>query len=172
MITMFSNPAPTNYVWQPLFRHMDEMLDVLSALHADRKDPLIATPRCDFQETEDLYVMNFDIPGVKREDLVIELVGNRLQIAGERKFETSGNRRPTVFRQNIELPTGIQLEHVVADLTDGVLKLAVQKPVSIKPTKIKVGDGTAKGFLKNLLGTDKKIEVKKTTTETAEVVAG
>lgn len=43
------------------------------------------SPLADIEEQDDAYVVKVELPGVKREDISIELVGNELTIAGELK---------------------------------------------------------------------------------------
>lgn len=44
-------------------------------------------PSCDVNETKDHYLVSFDMPGVKKEDIKIEVQGNELVISGERQRE-------------------------------------------------------------------------------------
>lgn len=177
MVQMFSIFEPVNYVAsrRALLRQMDEIFDVIATAVDEKVSVSTHTPRFAFRETDDMFVLNLDIPGVQREDLNIELIGNQLQISGQRKYEDSYGKRTSSFRQGFNLPEGVQTEHIAADLKDGVLELAIQKPAAVKPTKIKIGDGAAKGFLKNLLGTDKKskdaVDVKNASPEAVEVRA-
>ena len=47
-------------------------------------------PSFDVKETADAYVFTADMPGIRREDLDIQLAGNRLSISGRREVESSG----------------------------------------------------------------------------------
>ena len=44
-------------------------------------------PACDFHETKDYYFFSFDVPGVKKEDINIELNDGTLHISGEKRDE-------------------------------------------------------------------------------------
>lgn len=174
MVQFYPNYESRFGLWSPVLRHLDDMLDVMSHT-ADPRTSMSSTQnlRFDYFETDELYIMNIDVPGVAREDLQVELEGNSLHLAGQRKHEGKSGARITSFSQRIHLPEGVQSEHIAADLKDGVLRLAIQKPAAQRPTKIKIGDGPAKGFLKNLLGNEKKtsetIDVKKSKTETVAI---
>lgn len=156
MLMMLSKDVePTNHLFlPPLFRQIGEMLGTC-ALHPSNTSAYV------LEETDDTYVMSFDVPGVQREDLNIELLGNRLQISGERK----GSNKSSSFQHLFMLPEGIQADGIAADLKDGVLKLCIQKPASVKSIKIKIGEDLSKtNFLKNLIGEKKgkdSIEIKK-----------
>src|SRR4051812_23394210 len=45
-------------------------------------------PACDVEETESYFLLSFDLPGVKKEDLKIDLHDNLLTVSGERKEQT------------------------------------------------------------------------------------
>lgn len=156
------DPATYGF-WRPLLRQLDEMFDSqTSSQDRSQRDAWGSdfSPSFEADETDSHYVMSFDIPGVHREDLNIELIGNRLLVSGERKSEGRKNsRRFGRFQQAFTLPDGISADGIVAEHKDGVLRLALRKPEASRPTKIKIADGTAQnrngGFFKNLVG-DKK----------------
>ena len=43
------------------------------------------TPLADVEETDEAYVVEVELPGVKREDVSVEVAGRRLTVSGERK---------------------------------------------------------------------------------------
>src|SRR5215216_2610647 len=79
--------------WEPLrefeqvTERMREMLD--RTFGGFGWSPLLQegawSPLVDIEETDDAYVVEAEVPGVKREDVNIELVGNELTITGEIK---------------------------------------------------------------------------------------
>lgn len=160
MLPMFTRDfEPTSYgLWRPLLRQLDEMFDATQNSNArgqwdqTRSD---FAPNVDIEETDDHYLLSFDVPGVRRDDLSIELTGNRLVVAGERKSEgKNAAGRYGKFQRLFTLPDGVSAEGIEAECKDGVLRLAVQKPSAAKTAKIKINDGSGKsaGFLKNLIG--------------------
>lgn len=92
------------------------------------------SPLADIEEQDDAYVVKVELPGVKREDISIELVGNELTIAGELKEEQrkgvvrKGMRRFGRFSYRVALPNQVDPDKVDAKLQDGVL--AVHAPKS------------------------------------------
>lgn len=106
-------------------------------------------PTCDVEETDSHYLMSFDLPGVKKEDIHVDLRENELTVSGERKEEreeknknrTRSERFYGVFERTFVLPRAIQADKVDATYSDGVLRLAVPKADSVKAQKITVGDG-------------------------------
>lgn len=115
------------------------------------------TPACDIAETENAFLLNFDIPGLKKEDIHIEVKGHQLAISGERKREdeTKNNGFHRVersfgkFTRSFDLPEGTNTDVIEASYENGVLKVAIPKAESKKARKIEIGE-TPKGFLKNL----------------------
>jgi HSP20 family protein len=102
------------------------------------------SPLVDLEETDDAYVVEADLPGVKREDVNIELVGNELAITGELKeSERKGTirrraRRTGRFDYRLSLPSHVDAEKVEASLSDGVLKLRVPKSERAQRRRIEI----------------------------------
>jgi len=102
------------------------------------------TPRADLEETDDSYVLEVELPGVKKKDINIEVFGRRLVISGERpEHERSGwLRRQTRawgrFRYEVTLPESVDEQGVEARLRDGVLHVRVGKSTSGQRRRIEV----------------------------------
>ena len=104
-------------------------------------------PSFDVEETADAYQFIADMPGIRREDLELNLAGNRLTISGKR--ETQGNhengkyyaqeRSFGTFTRSFSLPEEVESTRVAAELKDGVLHLLVPKSPEVRPQKIKIG---------------------------------
>jgi HSP20 family protein len=106
------------------------------------------TPVLDVRETEDDYLVMVDLPGVKSQDVSIEVNEQVLTISGSRApVETEAQlvERPYgSFVRNLTLPKGVDSEQIKADYSDGVLALHIPKPAEIKPKKIAIGAGSLK----------------------------
>jgi len=106
------------------------------------------TPVLDVRETEDDYLVMVDLPGVKSQDVSIEVNEQVLTISGSRApVETEAQlvERPYgSFVRNLTLPKGVDSEQIKADYSDGVLALHIPKPAEIKPKKIAIGAGSQK----------------------------
>jgi HSP20 family protein len=91
------------------------------------------SPLVDIEEADDAYVVEADLPGVKHEDVNIELVGNELMITGETKErEHKGtvrkrSRRTGRFEYRVSIPDQIDAERIEANLAEGVLTVRVPK---------------------------------------------
>ena len=94
------------------------------------------------REEDDAYILSALVPGLKAEDLNIQVLDDVLLIEGDYKMEEAGyllNELPSgSFTRTLRLPTVIDAEHVEARITDGVLNLQLPKAESARPKKIKI----------------------------------
>jgi HSP20 family protein len=101
-------------------------------------------PAVDIEELEDAYVVEAEVPGVKREDVNIEMSGNELTISGEIKVrEREGiirrrTRRVGEFEFRVVLPNEVNAEAIDAKLNDGVLTVRIPKAEHAQRRRIEV----------------------------------
>lgn len=101
-------------------------------------------PAVDIEEQDDVYVVEAEAPGVKREDVNIEVTGNELFISGEvkeRKREgviRRQTRRVGRFEFRVTLPGELDPEGVDAKLNDGVLTVRIPKAQRMQRRRIEV----------------------------------
>jgi len=93
-------------------------------------------------EQDDAFVLSALVPGLKAEDLNIQVLENVVSIEGEYKTADTEyllNELPRgSFRRALRLPTEIQAEKVEAKITDGVLTLNLPKAESSRPKRINI----------------------------------
>lgn len=146
-----SETAPER--WEP-FTELDQMTDRMRRMLEQTFGrfgapvrPGAATgwvPFVDIEEQDDAYVVEADLPGIKREDVNIEIVGNELMITGELKEpERKGivrrsTRRTGRFEYRVALPEQVDADSVEAKLTDGVLTLRVPKSQRAQRRKVEI----------------------------------
>jgi HSP20 family protein len=104
------------------------------------------SPRMDIREVDDRYVLALDLPGVKLDDVRIELEGDFLVISGTRQWtsDSEGERYHRVertfgeFRRSVRLPRDVQREQIAAEYTDGVLSVELPKAKPSSTRKIEI----------------------------------
>ena len=106
------------------------------------QEPEYRSLNVNVREEDDTYVLSALVPGLKAEDLNIQVLENVVSIEGEYRAEETeyllselprGN-----FRRALRMPVEIQADKVEAKITDGVLTLSLPKAESAKPKKINV----------------------------------
>jgi HSP20 family protein len=107
------------------------------------------TPLLDVRETDEDYLVLVDLPGVKSEDVSLEVHAQVLTIAGSRAPAGTGEPQLTErpygsFVRSLTLPKGVDAETIVADYKEGVLELRIPKPSEVKPKKIAISSGAQK----------------------------
>jgi HSP20 family protein len=104
------------------------------------------TPSLNVSETDDGYEVSVELPGLKPDDVKVELSAGSLSISGEKqeKEEEKGKtfhrieRRHGEFRRTIQLPGAVQDDKVEAKFENGVLTIEVPKSEEVKPKRVEV----------------------------------
>jgi HSP20 family protein len=102
------------------------------------------TMAADIRENEREYTFQFDVPGVKVDDLEITLANRVLAVRGARHFEGGENEKVARgrphgrFAVSYSLPDSIEGEKMTADLADGVLTIRVPKHPKAQPRRIPI----------------------------------
>ena len=93
-------------------------------------------------EEDDVYVLSALVPGIKSDELNIQVLEDVVRIEGEYRMDDSKyliRELPNgSFLRTLRLPAPIDAEHVEADITDGVLTLRLPKAESARPKQIKI----------------------------------
>ena len=103
-------------------------------------------PLINLTEDKDKYYVRAELPGVKSDELDIQVTGNNLAISGERKFaaEEEGaryhrrEREAGTFSRMIGLPGEVDTNKVDANIKDGILTIEVSKAEIAKPKQISI----------------------------------
>jgi HSP20 family protein len=106
-------------------------------------------PPMDLVETEDHFVLRADLPGLREEDVKIELEDNVLTISGERRAEHEERKEGYyrversfgTFARSLALPEGVSAEGIEAKFDRGVLEVSIPKPEQRKPHRVTIGVG-------------------------------
>lgn len=107
------------------------------------EQPRVNSLRVNIHEADDAYTLYALVPGLKAEDLNIQVLENVVSIEGAYKSDENSefvvNEIPQGdFRRTLRMPSEINAEKVEAKIVDGVLTLTLPKAESAKPKKIKV----------------------------------
>lgn len=140
--------------WDPLRGTLLRM-DPLRMVREMFQDPFATTgllaetmfrPNLDVTETNDAFMINADLPGVRDEDLDVSVMGNRLTVTGRREAEEvqEGDRYVALersygsFSRSFVLPDSADLENIQAELNNGVLRIKVPKRGEMQGRKIAI----------------------------------
>lgn len=103
---------------------------------AAQSETLAWSPKIDVFETDKRLVTRVDLPGMKKEDVSVEVSDGHLVLSGERKHERE-EKKDNVYRSELEygsfyravpLPEGVKAEDVKATFADGVLEVSIPLP--------------------------------------------
>ncbi|KAK1409406.1 hypothetical protein QVD17_35932 [Tagetes erecta] len=126
-------------IWDP-FQGISSVLSNLP--DSSRETAAIANARVDWKETAEAHVFKADLPGLKKEEVKVEVEDGRvLQISGERSKESEEKndkwhrieRSSGKFFRRFRLPENAKLEQVKATMENGVLTVTVPKAEEKKP---------------------------------------
>jgi len=139
--------------WDP-FRDLESLQEDVNRLFQEsmarprREAPAarVWAPPVDVVEDDDKIVVKAELPGMKREDIDIELSGEQLTIRGERKFESEEKKDNYVrieraygqFQRTFTIGVPVKSDQVKAAYKDGLLEVTIPKSEEIKPKKVDV----------------------------------
>jgi HSP20 family protein len=103
-------------------------------------------PRMDVFEKDGTIVVKVELPGLKKEDVLVQVVGEELVISGESKAEKEVKehdyyrceRSVGRFYRRLLLPAGTTAGQITATLTDGVLEVQIPEASAAKPAATQV----------------------------------
>ena len=103
-------------------------------------------PRVDIVEVNGTYELTADLPGLKKDDIKIEIHDNVLTLRGEKKLEEEKKdknyrlceRYFGEFVRTFTLPENVNKDGIEAEFKDGVLTVAIPKVEKAKPKQIEV----------------------------------
>ena len=122
---------PNNDVFSRSFN--DVMDEFFSTAASYKKDNFM--PSVDVSETDKQFEISVELPGVKKEDITVDLEKGRLTISGERKFNNNeeGKNYHRVesqygtFSRSFYLPDTIAEDTIIAKYDNGILQITIDK---------------------------------------------
>ena len=142
-----TSPRPIRR-WDP-FREFEQLQEEMGRLMQSVWSPANGdggawTPFADIEETDDAWVIEAELPGVNRDDIVVELQGDELVISGDvKERERRGllrrrARRTGRFEYHVTLPGAMDEDKIEAKLHDGILTVRIPKTEQARPRRIEV----------------------------------
>ncbi|KAG6631347.1 18.1 kDa class I heat shock protein-like [Carya illinoinensis] len=127
-------------IWDP-FKNFPLSSSVPGSQFA-RENSAFVNSRVDWKETPEAHVFKADLPGLKKEEVKVEVEDDRvLKISGERNVEKEDKtdtwhrveRSSGKFLRRFRLPENAKMDHVKAAMENGVLTVTVPKAEVKKP---------------------------------------
>ena len=136
-------PRPMN-----ISNDFDDMFRTL--FHSDWKDPLNTKtnwkPEIDIKESDNIFDIKADIPGLTKKDIKISVKGDQLTISGERKkiidnendYYHYRERSVGKFNRSFNLPESINKDKIHASFKNGILSIELEKHEEIVPKEMEI----------------------------------
>jgi HSP20 family protein len=149
--------AITRYTYGNPWRELDQLTDRLSQMF-ENSFPMPSSsgawaPAVSVEETQDELVLTAELPGVKPEDVDVQLENNILTIRGEKREERKEedeNRRYHLwertygtFQRSFTLPRTVRAEEISAEFSEGLLHVRMPKAPEAKSRRIEIRGGQA-----------------------------
>ena len=121
--------------------------DLLSSQDSDVKTESASwVPTVDITETENVYEIHAELPGVKESDVNVSVTDNLLTIKGEKQAEEKTDeknihrveRRYGSFQRSFTLPRQVDTTQIKTGYKNGILTLTIPKVEKAKPTEIPI----------------------------------
>lgn len=90
----------------------------------------------DVHEDKDNYYASFEVPGVKKEDVKIELNNGLLTVSAEKREKNADGESSFSVSRSVSVPDGVNADTIAAKLEDGILKVTLPKAEHRKPRTI------------------------------------
>ena len=143
-VTRYTNP------YREMRRGFDLMHSLLNSMETAPEEGVLNdfVPAVNTREDDNAYVIELDLPGIKKEDIEITTEDNVLTVSGERKYKEELKEedyykiesRYGKFSRSFTLPEKVDIEKIHAEAKDGVLEVVIPKieEKEKKPKKITI----------------------------------
>ena len=152
-LTQYRKPAPTTWGsfgrLGDLHQELDQLLNMAWPFaSAGQGEGSFGdwAPALDVAEDKDSVVVTAELPGMKKEEIEVNLHEGVLTISGERKQEATeeneqlhrSERYYGSFKRSVVLPTAVVGDKIKAAYKDGILSVTMPKSEEAKPRQIEV----------------------------------
>ena len=130
----YSLTTAANLILTPLFNDHFYQEKVVSGMSDNSSSRLHFDPSFDLFEDEKEFELSIDLPGLKSEDLTVQLEenGRIIHVMGERKSRRPENSVVSMFEKNFAVDESIDTGNIRVDLSDGVLAITAPKDLNYK----------------------------------------
>ena len=140
-------------MWDPfreiasLREDMDRIFDSFFGRFPEReRQEGIWLPLIDIEENNDEVTVRAEVPGMRKDDIKVSVVGDTLTLSGERKYESEEKGRTFhrieraygKFYRTISLPAKVDNNKVKAQYKDGILTITLPKANKARPQEIAI----------------------------------
>ena len=145
MLVTRYNPARQMNDFRRSFDLLNTMLKSFDVDTSTQEEEYDFVPAVNTRETENAYHLEVDLPGVKKEDIKVDIEDDKLVISGEKKLKKElkeenyykvesfyGN-----FKRSFAIPKEADVENIKAESKDGVLEVVIPKLEQAKLEKTK-----------------------------------
>jgi HSP20 family protein len=106
-------------------------------------------PRIDVYQKSGALIVKAEVPGMKKEDIKVEMDDGDLVVSGERKSESEVReedyyrveRAYGSFYRRLQIPFEVKTEQIKANYKDGVLEIEIPKPAQVTPPAKRIAVG-------------------------------
>ena len=110
------------------------------------KNPLMRSPLTDLEERDKEIIIRFEIPGVNKKDIKLDITSNQIKVRAEKKQETKVERDDFYkqersykgFYRVLSLPEKVTPEKAKAKYKDGILEIVIPKTKTKEKNKIQI----------------------------------
>lgn len=142
-LTKYKNGRPTRDVFFP--RNFNSLFDNFFNDEVPTSNTFFR-PSVDILEAEGKFEILLSLPGMKKDEIKLDLKNDQLSISGERKQHTEkteatyhlGEIRYGQFSRTFHLPEDVDREAIEAKFEDGILRVSIPKGEKAKPKTIKI----------------------------------
>jgi HSP20 family protein len=134
--------------WRELDERMDRLFEETFGRPGRQTAPVEGAwlPAVELFERAGTLVLRAELPGLKREEITVEVTDHTLTIAGERKAEQEVKEQTYYrcersygsFQRAITLPAGVEPGQIAATFKDGILEVTLPKATGPAATKVAI----------------------------------
>lgn len=133
-------------IFNDLQKEMDSLFREFSpTLHKRHRTHSAHYPNINIYDEEDNVLLVAEVPGMKQEDLNIQVNAEGITVKGERKQDLPedaklyrSERSGFQFERSFAWPVAVQLDEIHAQLKDGMLHIRIAKAPESKPRNIEI----------------------------------